>query len=80
MESSVYRMGQRDGEERGEQRGEQKVLAKLFEKRLGRALADDERGVLVRKLGSLGYDRLVDVRDTLSPEALAAWLGDPAAT
>jgi hypothetical protein len=67
MEGSVYKMGKR--------RGEQETLARLYEKRLGRPLTDEERATLAQRLGTLGGDRLDDVLFGLSPEAIAAWLG-----
>lgn len=71
MQSSVFEMG--------EQRGQQEVFARQYGKRLGRPLTADERATLVQRLGTLGADRLDDVLFGLSPEALAAWLGDPCA-
>jgi hypothetical protein len=79
MQSSVYQLGRQQGEQQGEQRGEQKTLARHYEKRLGRALTAEERATLVQRLGTLGADRLDDVLFGLSPEAIAAWLGDPSA-
>jgi hypothetical protein len=34
---------------------------------------------VLQRLGSLGYDRVVHVRDELSSEALASWLANPEA-
>jgi hypothetical protein len=63
-----------EGEKRGRDQTEQRTIARLFEKRLGRPLTEEQQGTLFRRLGTLGYDRLADVRDDLSAEALAAWL------
>lgn len=75
MESWVFKKGK----EQGVQQGKQDLLVQLFEKRLGRPLDEDEKATVLRRLGSLGYDRVVDVRDELSPEALASWLANPEA-
>jgi hypothetical protein len=73
MESWVFKMGR----EQGEKLGKQELLGRLYAKRLGRPITESEQATVLRRLGSLGYDRLVDVRDELSPEALAAWLAAP---
>jgi hypothetical protein len=75
MESWVFKKGK----EQGEQSGEQKALVRLYEKRIGRPLDEGEKVTLLQRLGSLGYDRVVDVRDELPPEALASWLANPQA-
>lgn len=54
-----------------------KPLAHQFERRLGRALTDDEHRTLRERFDRLGSDRLGDVVLDLSPEALAAWLAEP---
>lgn len=77
MQSWVWQQGREQGIEQGISQGEQRSIVRLFEKRLGRPLTEDERGTVVRRLGSLGYDQLVDVRDALSPAALATWLERP---
>lgn len=55
-------------------------LVHQFERRFDRRLSDDEHRALLERLRALGPDRLGDVVLDLSPEALAAWLADPAAT
>ncbi|HEU4411483.1 MAG TPA: hypothetical protein VFS43_39930 [Polyangiaceae bacterium] len=68
------------GIEQGIERGREQALAplvRLFERRLGRALLEPERGELLARLGRLGPERLGDVVLDLAPEALAAWLADP---
>jgi hypothetical protein len=55
-------------------------FAHLFERRLGRELSAEEQQTLRDRFKSLGGGRLVDVSVDLSPEVLAAWLSDPAAT
>lgn len=64
----------------GLEKGRLDLLSRQFERRLGRKLAASERARLGERLDSLGADRLGDVVLDLSPEALAAWLGDPKAT
>lgn len=52
----------------------------LFERRLGRALTEQEHALLRSRLDRLGASRLGDVVLDLSAEALGAWLADPEAT
>jgi len=54
-------------------------LVHLFERRLGRALSAVEHDALLTRFSTLGPDRLGDVVLDLAPDALAAWLADPAA-
>jgi hypothetical protein len=55
------------------------VLSKLSEKRLKRALREEERDALARKLQTLGAERISDLLLDASPQELLAWLLDPAA-
>jgi hypothetical protein len=71
--------GRRDGLEEGRRDGQLSTLARQFERRLGRTLADTERATLGEQLDRLGLDRLDDVRLERSAEGLAAWLADPSA-
>lgn len=71
MQSSIFEMGK--------QRGEQNTMARLYERRLQRPLSEGERAALSQRLEKLGADRMLDVPVEMSPDALAAWLGDPAA-
>jgi hypothetical protein len=91
MQSWIYKQGKQKGLEEGRQEGleqglEQGLekglgpLAHLFERRLARALTPAERGVLVRRLDTLGPERLGDLVVDFSPEALAAWLAAPDAS
>ncbi|WP_437938508.1 hypothetical protein [Sorangium sp. So ce341] len=57
--------------------GKRLALARLFEKRLGRAMTDDERSTLAERLARLGEERLDEVVLTLDGETLAAWLANP---
>jgi hypothetical protein len=57
--------------------GAAKAFAHLFERRLGRALREDERARLHERTETLGPDRLGDLVLDLSVEELAAWLADP---
>jgi hypothetical protein len=81
MESWVWTEARKHGREEGVKEGvkesEQRLIARLFEKRLARPLTEEQRATLLRRLGAIGHDRLVDVRDELSPDALAAWLDQP---
>ena len=52
----------------------------MFARRLGRPLADAERAEVLRRLDTLGPDRIGDVVLDLERDALAAWLADPDAT
>jgi hypothetical protein len=63
----------------GEDRGRTMTYVRLFVWRLGRALTDSERATVEQRLQALGDERLNAVVLSSSPEALAAWLGDPAA-
>ena len=56
------------------------TFARHFERRLGRALSDEERKALAERLDRLGEDRVDDALFGLASEALAAWLSDPAAS
>lgn len=76
MQNPLYEMGKK----RGEEAGELKVVLRGCERRLGRPLSEAERGTITQRMATLGMDRLLDVQQALSPDALAAWLGDPAAT
>jgi hypothetical protein len=60
--------------------GRMQTLARQFERRLGRSLAEGERKVLAERLDRLGEDRVDDALFALAGEALAAWLADPAAS
>ena len=69
-------------EERAEivEEGELVPLVHLFERRLRRPLDETEHDTLRTRLRTLGPNRLGDVVLDLTPDALAAWLADPAAT
>lgn len=79
MESWIYKQGKQTGLEQGLEKG-LGPLAHLFERRLTRGLTQAERGVLVRRLDTVGPERLGDLVIDLSPEALAAWLAAPDAS
>jgi hypothetical protein len=71
------------GVEKGIEKGIEKGLSPLehlFVRRLGRPLGDEERATLLARLDSLGPIRLGDVVLDLDRDALAGWLGDPAAS
>jgi len=65
-----------EGEKRGLKQG-LAPLVRLYERRLGRALAEGERTALSKRLGTLGPERLGDVVLDLAPQELASWLADP---
>ncbi len=56
------------------------TIARMFARRLGRALGDGERRVLTDRIDRLGEDRVEDVLLTLDAGAIAAWLADPVAS
>ncbi len=68
----------REVEEAARQQGIQPLL-RLWTRKLGRPLTDNERTIIRSRLDSLGPDRLGDVILDLSADALATWLADPAA-
>ncbi|UQA56198.1 hypothetical protein [Polyangium aurulentum] len=72
-----FQKGREDGFEKGIQKGMEKgiaLLVHLFERRLGRALTEAERALLVRRVDEDGPDRVGDAVLDLSPQALASWL------
>ena len=73
------KQGVKQGLEQGVKQGREDALARLFERRLGRELARNERTTLSKRLTSLGPDRLGDVVLELAPQELANWLADPSA-
>jgi hypothetical protein len=79
MESWVYKQGKAKVQQEGREKGIG-LLAHLVERRLARPLDSAERGTLIRRLDTLGPERLGDVVFDLSPEALAAWLAAPDAS
>ena len=87
MDRSVYEMGRLrgklegklKGEREGEREGELKMLSRLYERLFQRPLTEGERAALAQRLDKLGGDRLLDVSQELSADALATWLGNPSA-
>jgi hypothetical protein len=75
MQSSVYQLG----EQRGKREGREETILRLYERRLGRPLREDERATLLQRLETLGAERLLDLPLTLSADALEGWLGEPTA-
>ncbi|MBI5515319.1 MAG: hypothetical protein HY909_16190 [Deltaproteobacteria bacterium] len=73
---------ERRATDRGIDKGIDRVLGalvRLFERRLARALTDEERVALRARIAVVGPERLGDVVLDLSPAELGAWLGDPTA-
>jgi hypothetical protein len=65
-------------EERREARAEgMRTTLHLFERRLRRALTEDERATVLARLSAVGPVRLGDVVLDLDGAQLAAWLADP---
>ena len=54
-----------------------RVLERVFARRVGRPITAAEHAELLRRLDTLGPDRIGEVVFDLAPEALAAWLADP---
>lgn len=79
----LYQQFVHDTEQRGLTRGREQGLAPLmrqFTRRVGRPLTDAEHDALTTRLDTLGPDRLGDVVLDFAPDALSAWLANPAAT
>lgn len=78
FEQKAWKRGRKQGLQQGLQQGIE-PLVHLFARRLGRPLHDGERTAIVRRLETLGPDRLGDVVLDLDADGLARWLADPAA-
>jgi hypothetical protein len=70
---------ERKAMEKGMEKGAARTLVHQFERRLSRALREDEQARLHARTAALGPDRLGDLVLDLSADELAAWLADPAA-
>lgn len=68
---------QREAMGKGVEQGAERAFAHQFERRLRRALRDDERACLRKRAQTLGLERIGDVVLDLSEDELAAWLADP---
>ena len=66
--------------EDGHKKGVEEGLSFMYEQRLGRPLTDAEHRTVLDRLTTLGLARVGGVVFSLTPDALAAWLADPAAT
>ena len=74
--------GRKAGLEQGRKAGlEQGIepLVRVLTRKLGRPLTEREHATVVRRLGTLGPERLGDVALDLEAPALAAWLANPRA-
>lgn len=76
-QAELRQLGLDEGKQLGLDEGKRLALARLFEKRLGRRMTDDERSTLAERLARLGEERLDEVVLTLDGETLAAWLANP---
>lgn len=68
------------GREEGLREGLREGLApllRLFARKLGRPLSEQEEATMCARLATHGADRLGDVALDLDGAALAAWLADP---
>ena len=70
----------RDIHHEGRLEGRIEAFGHQFARRLGRPVTAAEHAELLRRLDTLGADRIGDVVLDLAPDALAAWLADPNAT
>jgi hypothetical protein len=61
------------------EKGAANTIAHQFERRLGRALRDEERACVRERIETLGPARVGDVVLDLSADELATWLADPKA-
>ncbi len=80
VRGEAEKLGLDKGEKLGFDKGRAQAIARLFERRLGRPLAEGERRGLAERIERLGEDRVDDVLLGLDAGALAAWLADPAAS
>ncbi|MFO0604296.1 MAG: hypothetical protein U0324_14025, partial [Polyangiales bacterium] len=72
--------GHSEGRSEGRTEGRAEALRTVerqFARRLGRQITTAEHAELLRRLDTLGPDRIGDVVLDLAPDALAAWLADP---
>jgi hypothetical protein len=79
MEDPMQDQAFHRGNQQGVLEGELRMLTRLYAWRLQRPLTDNERTVLARRVEKLGLRRVLEIRQELPADALAAWLGDPAA-
>jgi hypothetical protein len=80
--SEGRQQGQREGRQQGQREGRQQGLEPVvhqFGRKLGRPLTERQRATILRRLDTLGPDRLGDVVLDLDAAALAAWLANPRA-
>jgi flagellar biosynthesis/type III secretory pathway protein FliH len=71
------KLGLDEGKKLGLDEGRHRAMARLFEKRLGRAMTGEEHSALDARFDRLGEDRLDEVVLALAGDALTSWLADP---
>jgi hypothetical protein len=76
MQSWIYKKGKAEGLKEGCEQGLQ-PLVHLFERRLARPLAPEERARLAQRLRADGPEKLGDVVLDLPPAELSVWLAPP---
>ena len=75
----IHHKGRLEGRNEGRNEGLGPLEHQLA-RRLSRPVTAAEHAELLRRLDTLGADRIGDVVLDLAPDALAAWLADPNAT
>lgn len=80
LKQSIRDEAWKEALQEGLKEGQIRAGAEMFQKKLGRPLAEAEHSELAARFERLGLSRLDDVRLELSADALAAWLADPEAS
>ncbi|MEZ4294427.1 MAG: hypothetical protein R3B70_05590 [Polyangiaceae bacterium] len=75
IENKGWKRGKREGRAEGVREGMEPLLH-LFTRRLGAPLTSAQEKTILRRMTTLGPDRLGDVVLDLDANALAAWLAD----
>ena len=72
-----FEKGVKKGVKKGAEKGIEMMLRRLFLRRLGRPLTEQEQQALVARARAQDPEEVEDRALTLEGEALAAWLLDP---